>query len=428
MRHAVPLLILAGLLAADVAAASSNNPNKSQPHDSGGVTTEPVPTPDPTRLLDQIPDALPGDPLSPAGPTTPSAGNELLILLNGAPGTLLADYSLDARDDFAVRALGRRALLVAVGGGRDPLALLDLLRLDQRVFLVQPNYTHVAQFAAPVDAVPAGPRRAVPAAARHDPVVVGLIDTGVDAAHPALAGHAIEAVSVVDGGGPVGDHGTALAALILSSGAGGGASPHLLAVNAFVLDATVSHLPLSDSRLLIKALDVAISRAVDVLNLSFVGPYDPSVKLLIEVATTDGMFVIAAAGNDGPGAPPAYPAAHATVVAVTATDSGDRLYAAANRGAYVELAALGVEVTVPAVGGKYGISSGTSLAAARVSGLVAGLLGESGTIAPADLRRLLADTAVDLGAPGRDPDFGVGRVAPGAAREAASALAALTDR
>lgn len=425
MRFAVLLSALAMFVLTEAALATSHTPTLPPPRDPGGGTTpDPVVTPDPTRLLEQIPEIPPANPTPPA---PPSGSDELLILLNGETGSLLTDYGLDTRDDFFVQALGRRALLVAVDDDQDSLALLDLLRLDQRVFLVQPNYTHTAQFNGRVAALPTDPDHRVLAAA-PGPVVVGLIDTGVDTSHPALDGHAIESVDVVDGGGPVGDHGTALAALILADNGAGRAPLRLLAVNAFVIDPAVSDLPLSDSRLLIKAVDIAITRTVDVLNLSFVGPFDPVIKLLIEIAAINGMFVVAAAGNNGPGAPPAYPAAHETVVAVTATDSRDRLYTAANRGEYVELAALGVDITVAAVGGKFGIASGTSLAAARISGVVAGLMTQSHGIAAADLRRLLGETAVDLGAPGRDPEFGVGRVAPGAALEAASAYAGVTSQ
>jgi subtilisin family serine protease len=119
--------------------------------------------------------------------------------------------------------------------------------------------------------------------------------------------------------------------------------------------------------------------------------------------------VIAAAGNAGPGAPPAYPAAQAGVIAVTATDSVDHLYRYANRGPYVTLAAPGVDILVARPTG-YGYLSGTSMATAYVSGLSALMISRAGDLTPTRLRRLLEETAADLGPPDRDAEFGAGRV------------------
>ena len=85
-------------------------------------------------------------------------------------------------------------------------------------------------------------------------------------------------------------------------------------------------------------------------------------------------MLIAAAGNAGPNSPPLYPAADRNVIAVTATDMEDRLYTGANRGNHIAVAAPGVDVLVPAPGGNYQFTTGTSVAAAHVSGVVALLI------------------------------------------------------
>jgi subtilisin family serine protease len=120
--------------------------------------------------------------------------------------------------------------------------------------------------------------------------------------------------------------------------------------------------------------------------------------------------VVAAAGNGGADAPPAYPAAYDDVLAVTATDSADSLYAQANQGTYIDIAAPGVDVLSPSLDSAYSMTSGTSFAAAHVSGVVALMLSRNPGMKPADIRRALKAGAADLGKPGIDAEFGAGLV------------------
>ena len=108
-------------------------------------------------------------------------------------------------------------------------------------------------------------------------------------------------------------------------------------------------------------------------------------------------MLIAAAGNAGPNSPPLFPAADKNVIAVTATDMEDRLYTGANRGNHIAVAAPGVDILVPAPGGAYQFTTGTSVAAAHVSGVVALLLERNPKLTPADVRRILTRTAKSLG-------------------------------
>jgi subtilisin family serine protease len=98
------------------------------------------------------------------------------------------------------------------------------------------------------------------------------------------------------------------------------------------------------------------------------------------------------------------------VIAVTATDIDDTLFSGANRGNYITVAAPGVDVLVPAPDGAYQFTTGTSVAAAEVSGVVALLLERNPSLTPAEVRRILIGTAKDLGPKGRDPGFGAGLV------------------
>ena len=84
--------------------------------------------------------------------------------------------------------------------------------------------------------------------------------------------------------------------------------------------------------------------------MSFVGPADPEMHRMLAAAYAKDMVLIAAAGNAGPNSAPLYPAADPDVIAVTATDSNDRLYNMANHGAYIAVAAPGVEILALAPG------------------------------------------------------------------------------
>jgi subtilisin family serine protease len=122
--------------------------------------------------------------------------------------------------------------------------------------------------------------------------------------------------------------------------------------------------------------------------------------------------LIAAAGNAGPKSRPLYPGADPNVIAVTATDVDDKLFTGANRGKYISVAAPGVDILVPAPEGEYQVITGTSVAAAEVSGIVALLLERNPKLTPADIRRILTTSAKRLSAGERDDNFGSGLIDP----------------
>jgi subtilisin family serine protease len=97
------------------------------------------------------------------------------------------------------------------------------------------------------------------------------------------------------------------------------------------------------------------------------------------------------------------------VIAVTATDSNDKLFSGANRGAYIAVAAPGVDILVPAPEQSYQLTTGTSVASAEVSGVVALLLERNPKLTPEDVRQILTSSARKLGV---STDFGSGLVNP----------------
>ena len=113
---------------------------------------------------------------------------------------------------------------------------------------------------------------------------------------------------------------------------------------------------------------------------------------MLAAARTKGIVLIAAAGNAGPKSPPLYPAADANVIAVTATDAEDVCSLASNRGNHVAVSAPGVDILLPSPGAGYQVSSGTSFAAAHVSGIAALILERKPGLSP---RFGAAHSAVD---------------------------------
>ena len=146
--------------------------------------------------------------------------------------------------------------------------------------------------------------------------------------------------------------------------------------------------------------------------MSFAGPRDPSLARALKAAYDKGIVLIAAAGNAGPKSPPLFPGADPYVIAVTATDVDDKLFTGANRGRYISVAAPGVDILVPAPEGEYQMTTGTSVAAAEVSGIVALLLERNPKLTPADIRRILTASAKRLARGERDNNFGSGLVDP----------------
>jgi subtilisin family serine protease len=153
--------------------------------------------------------------------------------------------------------------------------------------------------------------------------------------------------------------------------------------------------------------------------MSFAGPRDPSLERALKNAHDKGVVLVAAAGNAGPKSPPLYPGADPHVIAVTATDVNDKLFTGANRGKYIAVAAPGVDILVPAPDASYQLTTGTSVASAEVSGIVALLLERNPKLTPDDVRRILTSSATRLGPQDRNDDYGSGLVDPVKAVESA---------
>lgn len=259
-------------------------------------------------------------------------------------------------------------------------------------------------------------------------VTVAVIDSGIDITHPELAGviaGTFDALNTQEGPH---SHGTSIAGVIAAHSRLMGAAPssRLLAIRAFGAQKSGAE---STSFLILKSLDYALANNARIINMSFAGPHDPAIERGIAAVAAKGVVMVAAAGNAGVKSPPLYPAADRNVIAVSATDQSDKLFAQSNRGSYIAIAAPGVDILSPAPDGKYQMSSGTSLSAAFVSGVAALMIARNPDISTADIRSTLASTARDLGPKGRDDQFGAGQADAFSAVSAVSAapMAAASD-
>ena len=273
--------------------------------------------------------------------------------------------------------------------------------------------------------------------AQGDGVVVGILDTGIDAEHPDLKGKVLKFKSFVntsdpntpnDGHG----HGTHTAGTIAGGNAGGtqiGVAPHAKLVVGQIFNASGST---TDAAILAAMAWIAdpdgnpnTNDAPALCSNSWGGspgteaaekPLWDSVQAWVRL----GIFPSFAAGNEGPGVstmgtPGGYPHSFAA----GATDTDDKIAYFSSRGpiswsgvAYTkpDVSAPGVDVYSAKPGGGYQTMDGTSMACPHVSGTAALIYALHPDYTIAQVSQLLRDTSIDLGAPGNDNVFGQGRI------------------
>ena len=300
--------------------------------------------------------------------------------------------------------------------GRSVEQVIRALQADGTVRSAQPNYIFTTQQPGTTDSVAsrgdpshyALAKLRVPLAHLHAKggnVLVAVIDSKIDVRHPDLQGVIVDALDLVDPADRPEAHGTAVAGVIAGQARrrvmGVAPGARILAVRA-----------LGDSRgtgfNILKGIEWATARGAHVINMSFAGPHDPVMQRAVASAHRKGIVLVAAVGNAGPNSPPLYPADDPHVIAVTATDEDDKLFPASNRGRHIAVAAPGVDIELLAPDGGYRFASGTSLAAAHVSGIVALLLERKPGLSPNAVRHILRSTARELGPTGLDDQYGAG--------------------
>jgi subtilisin family serine protease len=350
----------------------------------------------------------------------PHRPREIIVLVDAARASEIAarlagQYNVTAEPREVIPLLDGAIVRLRLPAGRSLESLLAALSADPDVELAQPNYDYsVSKGKTSPKTVPQYAGEAIRLdeahrVARGNGVMVAVIDTAIEDTHPELAG-AIAGMfdAMGDGPAPPEPHGTGIAGILAAHAELKGVAPEakLLSVRAFRGGKKTP--AQSTSFQLLKGINWAFESGAKVMNMSFTGPMDPLLERIIKAAADKGVIFVAAAGNNGPKGAPVYPAAYPQVIAVTATDDRDKLYVKANRGDYISIAAPGVDIIAPAPKGGYELSSGTSMAAAHVSGVVALLMERDGKLDWSKAREILSSSARKPDGSSAGKGFGAG--------------------
>jgi subtilisin family serine protease len=326
-----------------------------------------------------------------------------------ADRTLAADFHLREVSSWPIALLGVDCLTYALPDGADRAQLLAALRHDSRVESVQPLLTFETA-SAPYNDPYAGLQNNMQqmavldaqALSRGASVRVAVIDTGADMHHPDLPDNIVARNFVDDDAGAFQEdaHGTAVAGVIAAipnNGVGiAGIAPdvRLLLYKACWRVAATGTKAACNSFTLAQALAAAIEAHADIINLSLAGPSDPLLTRLIDRATAAGIIVVGAVPPDG--RRDSFPTNIAAVIAVDALESGHDISGV--------LRAPGRDVVSLAPHAHYDFYSGSSLATAEVTGLVALLRAQRGNLTAQDARSLLLDSELPAGGSAAPPN------------------------
>lgn len=253
---------------------------------------------------------------------------------------------------------------------------------------------------------------------------VGLIDSGVAGDHEVFAGQDLHRHGC--GGRSVpGAHGTAVASLLVGNApALHGAAP---AASLYAADVFCGEPTGGAASAVAEAFAWLAEQHVAVINVSLVGPPDTVLERVVHEVVSRGHLVVAAVGNDGPAAPPLYPASWPGVIGVTAVDAKDHALVEAARGPQVKFAAPGADMAAARLGGGYVRVRGTSFAAPIVAGLLALSVRSLDPTGADEAVAALAHTALHPGKGPSDLGYGYGLVGTQLREQPALAAARSTN-
>lgn len=244
-------------------------------------------------------------------------------------------------------------------------------------------------------------------------VLVAVIDTGVDLNHSDLKDHLVGGYNVINKSTqPTDDvgHGTHVAGVIsalVNNGEGvAGMTWYNKVMPVKALDSSGAGTTYTVAEGIIWATD----HGAKVINMSL-GNYAEAQFLhdAIKYAYDRDVVLVAASGNDNTDRP-GYPAAYPEVFAVAATDSNKNKAPFSNYGDYVDVAAPGVSIASTYPTNDYAALSGTSMASPHVAALAALIRSINPNLKNTEVMDIMRKSAIDLGAPGKDPNFGYGQI------------------
>ncbi|MBE3588802.1 MAG: S8 family serine peptidase, partial [Thermoanaerobacteraceae bacterium] len=346
---------------------------------------------------------------------------EIIVKWKQLPGTESKEALLKQLSVESVHENRNMSLLRAM----DREKAIKELKQSGRVEYVEPNYP-VHMLRLPNDTLfyeqwglqkINAPRAWDRLAPNRDPVIVAVVDSGIDFYHEDLQGRILFDGAwdfVLNDNYPLDldGHGTAVSGVIAAvtgnatgiAGTAGGQNVQILPLRVFNLDGQ------ADTYLVSQAIYHAVDHGAQVINLSLGGSqYTRSEADAIVYAREHGVTVVAASGNDS--GPVLYPAALPGVIAVAASDGGDLVASFSNHGPEVLVAAPGVDIlTTDWLYPGYTSVSGTSLAAPFVSAAAAIIKSQLPGAGPDQVAEMIKKGVVDIGPPGRDDYAGYGRL------------------
>ena len=325
------------------------------------------------QLVRDHPDAIALDPMgfpARAGEVVVDAPSDALLATVGRLG-----FTVIERDDV----LGVGFVRLRVPPGQSLKAALGILqKLGGEVSADQLHLPSGAGAPAALTAVQGGTGRGT---------MVGVIDGGAEGAAMARG--------FATGAPRANDHGTAVASLIAGSNGIRGALPGARIASADVYGSDPAG---GNATAIAKALGWLVEQRVSVATISLVGPANPLLARVVAAAQKRGLIIVAAVGNNGPAAPPAYPASYPGVIAVTGVDGRGRPLIEAGRASHLDYAAPGADMLAAGVGGRRFKVRGTSFAAPLVAGRVAAAYP---LLDPGRIRAALADVDAEAKKNGR---------------------------
>ena len=298
----------------------------------------------------------------------------ILVAMNPDAASLqeAARFGFRVVGEDAEPQLGLNVVQLAVPPGMSVHSALKLLK--KAAPAIQADFDHIFEPAGGALRTVAAPLASTPANATGR--IVGMVDGGV-ASHPSLRTASIEQNGFAGPPKATG-HGTAVASLLV----GNDGRFHGAATGArlYVADVYGGSEAAGSASVIVKALAWLASKHPQVINISLVGPPNRILERAIAAVQASGIEMVAAVGNDGPAAPPQYPASYAGVVSVTAVDEHGRALPEAGKPVHLDFAAPGADMAAALPGRGFARVRGTSFASPLVAArlLLAGSMRQLG--------------------------------------------------
>jgi thermitase len=244
-------------------------------------------------------------------------------------------------------------------------------------------------------------------------ITIAVIDTGVDLDHPDLVNRLVEGYNVLGDNHLAEDdngHGTHVAGIIASETNNHEGIAGLTWYNKIMPIKAMGTEGYGTTFDIAKGIVWAVDHGADVINLSL-GNYKESnvLEKAIHYAYNRNVVMVAAAGNDA-SKQPSYPAAYPEVLSVSAVNVDGELAEFSNHGSYINISAPGEYIPSTYFNEQYAALSGTSMAAPHVAGLAGLVKSANPDLSNKEIMKIIQDSAIDLGRPGRDIEFGYGMI------------------